>query len=391
MVAWFWFEEKDVSFFLGEKKRQMNGVKTGILQGLTDIDLRPFQTEITKQLNNMNWETAWQIYKRKHGNVDLTNSSIPAICSELSQSQLDTVVKNAINDAKHELAQIVTQKIAPHFEELAVAAKDAGAAVVSTLGAATDAVKEGGKKVGQFGTKVVTAFGERFEQLGDAVKQLAKKKRVDITLSPFEIFMLEQLGIYKPDNNDQFRHISMGPMANIKVYKVLYYIYKNNEPLLFILYEFYKKQKQDSFQKRLEEYQKKKAAYYKAKAEKKALEEEDAFQAGKEYEDALKEYGEKKTAYDRCLAKPFVLDYICEKIKPGPQPKKRNTRKFLSPKNLSSATPVPRMSDFVLNVPKKSEKIKVLSAAVKENSANAHTSAGKASGTAASRRTRRRR
>lgn len=356
------------------------GQITGVFHGLTGKDLRPLQTTITKEFNKIDWDAAWVIYKAKHGNKTIEESSIPAVCSELSQYQLETFLKNTIQDAKHEIVKLVTEQVAPYAEEFIKGAKETGVAVMEVFDDATSAVKGGITKFGETGKEIVGSLTQRGQELGDAFYAIVKKKKVTVTLSSFEIFILAQMGIVKPDGSSAYRHISMGIMTNAQVYKVLYYIYTQNEPLLFMLHEMYKKTKQEVFQKKLRTYEEKKEAYLKSLAEHKVTVAQEALNVEREYNDARKKYEEDKTLYKERLdkyQKCLVDSYFkkkCEKLKPTVpiSPVKRNTRKIVSPKKLSSATPVQKMSNFGVNSGlKKSEKVKALSAAIKQNSASA--------------------
>lgn len=226
---------------------------------------------------------------------------------------------------------------------------------------------------------MIGAFVTRGQEFGNAFQALGKKKKVDITISSFEIFILAQMGIFKSEGINTYRHISMGPMKNAQVYKVLYYIYSQNEPLLFMLHEMYNKIKHESFQKKLRAYEEKKEAYYKAFAQHKVVVAQEALNVEREYNDALKKHQEDKALYnarlkeyENCRKSRFRLKSECDELKPAVSktPVKRNTRKFVSPKRLSSETP--KLSNFGVNSGlKKSEKIKALSEAIKQNSASA--------------------
>lgn len=358
-----------------------NPLISGTFAGLTNVNVRGVQDTITDSVDQFNWEFAWKKFKMDNPNYKVNDSDIPTLCKQLSKNQVDVLFKNAVNNAKFEVVKIVTEKVTPHLDTLAKGATDAGAAVMDAFGEARDAAKMGATKIGETGKKVIGAFVTRGQEFGNAFQALGKKKKVDITLSSFEIFILAQMGIFKSEGINTYRHISMGPMKNGQVYKVLYYIYSQNEPLLFMLHEMYKKIKQEAFQKKMQEYKEKKDAYEKSVAKYKGLVAQEALNVEKDYNEALKKheedkalYGVRLKEYEKCRKSRFRPRQECEAIKPVVpiSPVKRNTRKIVSPKKLSSATPVQKMSNFGVNSgPKKSEKVKALSAAIKQNSASA--------------------
>ena len=332
---------------------------TGVIHGLTGVDVKKIQDDIMKKARDFNWAAAWVAYKKANPGHKLEDSSIPTLCSELSQYQIEAIVENTLKIAKHEVARVVTEAVEPYLETLV----EGGEALVEALGEAGSAVKGGLKKAVDISKKTLGALASRGQEFGDAIHDVAKKKKVNITLSSFEIFMLAQMGIFKAEGINTYRHISMGPMKNVQVYKVLYYIYSKNEPLLFVLYELYKKTKQEAFQKKLHDYEEKKKAYMK-EVEKYEQEQRNAQE---KYNRNMENYGKKLDNYKKCVDNPFIPRKVCDK-EFKPHVPVLQTRK--SPKKLSEATPI--LSNVGVNSgPKKSEKIKELSAAIKQNSASA--------------------
>ncbi len=344
-----------------------NPLISGVFAGLTNVNVRGVQDTITDSVDQFNWELAWKKFKMENPDYKVNDSDIPTLCKELSKNQVDVLFNNAVNNAKYEVARIISEKAKPHLsklvkgtKDLLVAGKDFVVAGKEALGDAASAVKGGITKVADVGKQVIGALASRGQEFGDA---LMKKKKINITLSSFEIFMLAQMGIFKAEGINTYRHISMGPMKNVQVYKVLYYIYSKNEPLLFVLYELYKKTKQEAFQKKLRDYEEKKEAYMKEVAKY----EQEQRNAQEKYNRNMENYGEKLDNYKKCIDNPFIPRKVCDK-EFKPHVPVLQTRK--SPKKLSEATPI--LSNVGVNSgPKKSEKVKELSAAIKQNSAGA--------------------